>query len=321
MRQLETAGVPLHFLGASGLRDLPRTWGRLTDVLRATRPVILQTFLFHANMLGRLAARRAKVPHVCCGIRVAERGKRWHLGLDRLSSGLVESYVCVSQSVADFSVAQGGLAREKLAVIPNGINVARLGMPALANEALGIPPNRRLIASVGRLDEQKRLDWLLNLAPEFLAALPEHDLVIVGDGPMAGKLHAMSAKSQFGARIHLVGWRPDVPAVLRASDLFVLPSNWEGMPNALLEAMGCGKPVVCTDVEGVREVLGDDEVQIIPVDNPRSFLRKVIELASHPDQAQELGARNRRRVEAAYTLDRMVSGYCQLYEGLLGGKN
>ncbi len=97
---------------------------------------------------------------------------------------------------------------------------------------------------------------MLTAAPHFLRLLPHHDLLLVGDGPEAAKLRQLADQSGVSERIHFCGWQPQVREILLASDLLVLPSRWEGMPNVLLEAMGAGRPVVCTQAQGVQEVLG-----------------------------------------------------------------
>ena len=111
VESLEEAGVETHCLDGRGARNAMSVLRRLTRLFRAHRPHVVQTFLFHANLLGRIAARRAGVPRVVCGIRVAERRGRWRLWADRWTSGWVDMNVCVSQAVADFSRSFGRPAR------------------------------------------------------------------------------------------------------------------------------------------------------------------------------------------------------------------
>ena len=130
---------------------------RLARVLRQRKTQVVQTFLFHANFVGRIAAWRAGVPCVVCGIRVAQRHASWHLWLDRMTHRMVDRYVCVSQSVAAFSASTARLPADKLVVIPNGIDLSRFNDVRPADTAnLGVT-GRRLVTFIGRLDVQKGL--------------------------------------------------------------------------------------------------------------------------------------------------------------------
>ena len=172
-------------LDARGAGDAVHVARRLATDSRGWQPDVVQTFLFHANILGRMAAWQAGVPHVVSGIRVAERRSGWRLCADRWTDRLVDRHVCVSQAVADFSQLEGGLPASKLLVIPNGVDVSRYdGAQPIASADLGVPPARRWITFVGRLDPQEGLEWLLEEAPNGWPSIADHDLLIVGDGPL-----------------------------------------------------------------------------------------------------------------------------------------
>ena len=251
--RLEAARVPMHFLNAQSVWQFWSARRRLTGLLRDQAPHVLQTFLFHANILGRQAAKAARVPAILSGIRVAERERRWQLWVDRWTQHSVVRHVCVSAAVAEFSVREGRLPRAKLVVIPNGIDLERYPATCRFDAArLGIPPDRRLIAYVGRLHVQKGLEWLLSTAAEWLGQLPNTNLLLVGYGPLRQRLGRLAQQSGLAGRIHFLDLRADVAEILAACRLLVLPSRWEGMPNVLLEAMASRLPVVATDVEGVR---------------------------------------------------------------------
>jgi len=261
----------------------------------------------------------AGTPHIVSGIRVAERRHGWYLTLDRLTAGRVARHVCVSQSVADFSRTEGGLPAERLAVIPNGIDLSRYppDLPSADLNPLGIAGGRKVMIYVGRLDEQKGVRWLVELAPQLLRPLPEYDLLIVGDGPDRASLESMVQRSAVADRVHFAGWRPDVPRLLKASHLFIFPSRWEGMPNVVLEAMASGLPVLATSVEGVAELLGvSAEQQVMAYGDSESLVSKALTI-SRPEVGNALGAANRQRAEAEFSIDAMVARYEALYDDLL----
>lgn len=312
-------GVEVHCLGGRGVWHFPVVAHRLKRLLIAQKPQIIQTFLFHANILGRIVARRAGVGRVVSGIRVAERGARWHLWLDRLTQGRVDRYVCVSQAVSDFSASQLGLPAEKLVVIPNGIDLDKYPARQPADlRTLGIPADRRAITFVGRLEPQKGLEWLFETAPLWLSRLPNCDLLIVGEGPLRKLLEAAAKASGVANRVHFAGWRPDVPEILAASDLLVLPSIWEGMPNVVLEAMASRLPVVASDVEGVRELLGPGGMrQTVRYGDTQTFSDTVVNLMLDRPIRMDLAEQNRRRAEENFGISRMVRAYEALWDSLV----
>lgn len=315
---LSAAGIPVHCLGARSVAGFPTVVWKLRRHFRDFRPVILQTFLFHANIAGRIAARDAGVEHVVCGIRVAERHSRWHLWLDRLTSSWVHRYVCVSRSVAEFSAKQGGLPREKLVVIPNGVDLEQFpaSQPAALSEA-GVPAGSRVVVFVGRLEAQKGLSWLLHVAPQWLRRTTDAHLVVVGRGPERPAMERLAQQQGVADRVHWLGWRRDVAEILAASNVLVLPSRWEGMPNVVLQAMASRLPVLATDVEGVRELLGDGaDPQTVAFGDAAGWVEKLTRLLSDRQLAERLGQENRRRIEESFSIQRTVAAYEALWESI-----
>ncbi len=317
---LEQAGVPVHCFGARRTWSFPRVMLQLRRQLAADRPCLLQSFLFHANVVAALAARSAGVSHVVTDIRVAERGRGWHLRMARWTDRWVERHVCVSQSVRDFSAREGGLPATKLVVIPNGVDGARFAAAVPCPlTVLHVGPERKLLLYVGRLDEQKQLPWLFELLPTIFERLSNHDLLVVGVGPQRALLERLAADLRVAHRVHFAGFRPDVAEILAASELLLLPSRWEGMPNVILEAMASGKPVVATAVEGVVELLGAEGVSLQSVSpgDAETFVSKVFAIATNATLAARLGQQNRDRAVQEFSFDSMVAAYAGLYDTLL----
>ncbi len=206
-------------------------------------------------------------------------------------------------------------------MIPNGVDVeAYEGVQGVSLDPWGIPRGRRAITCVCRLTPQKGVDLLVQMAPRFLAALPQHDLLIVGDGPEAARLQRQSADLELASRVHFCGWQPQVSEILRASDLLVLPSRWEGMPNVVLEAMACARPVVCMEAEGVLEILGPLAApQSAPIGDAEVFISKVVKILSQPELAASLGRNNFQRVAENFSLRVMLRKYEALFTEVVGG--
>lgn len=315
---IEAAGIPVHCLGASRIRQFPITLGRLRKLLVSQSPQILQTFLFHGNFAGRLAACLAGVPHVVSGVRVAEKQSHWHLWLDRWTQRLVDRHVCVSRAVADFSVREAGLRADRVFVIPNGIDPAVADAAPIDLGELGLRPGQRAITFVGRLEPQKGLPWLLETAQQWLPRVADCELLLVGSGGQRSELENVAQALGIADRVHFAGWRPDVAEILAASDLLVLPSRWEGMPNVVLQAMARGMPVLATEAEGTKELLGDQAgPQTAPYGETQVFSEKLVAIMSDPSLAGHLANANRCRAAQEFSLTRMVRAYEDLWDSLV----
>jgi glycosyltransferase involved in cell wall biosynthesis len=322
LQQVSDRRIPVTFLEARSIWSTPTVWWKLRQWLRDFKPELLQCYLAHANVLGALAAHYSGVNHVVTGIQVAELRRRWHGVLQLAVARLAEKHVCVSRSVVDFAAKVMRLPREKLLIIPNGIEIERwAGARPVARSRLGLDQNRRMILFAGRLDPQKRPDWLLERMPAVFDRLPDHDLVVAGEGPLRSSLGRLATRLGISERIHFVGWQPDMPSLLAAADAVVLTSRWEGMPNIVLEAMAAARPVVTTDVHGVRELLGNAAgIQIAPANDAQAFVDAVSQLCN--DRALEtlLGQQNQERARAIFSMDAMVTAYSRLYESLLANE-
>jgi starch synthase (maltosyl-transferring) len=315
-------GVETACLGVSQRRPL-RALALVAGALRHQSPRLVQSFLFHANLAARLAAPLAGSPWVLGGLRVAEHQKRWHRTLDRLSMRLSAGSVCVSRGVERFSREVVGLGPARLTVIPNGVDPALLDHAApVPRAAIGVPSGADFALSIGRLNVQKGLPDLLDAAEWVVAQRPDWHLVLVGDGPERPWLVArLAAQPALAARVHWLGRRADVPALLGAADVLVLASLWEGMPNVVLEAMAARRAVVATAVEGSEDLVTPGQTGwLVPPHDPQALAQALLEAAHDPARRHRYGLAGRARVEAEFSLERMVTAYEQLWAGLLGLK-
>ncbi|MFN9374709.1 MAG: glycosyltransferase [Planctomycetaceae bacterium] len=315
--RLEGAGIETVLLRARSRADFGVV-RRLKNELMRQRPQLLQTWLFHANLAGRLAGWWAGVPVIVSGIRVAERRSKWPLRLDRWTQRLVDAHVCVSQSVSDFSERVAGLERRKLRVIPNGVEAARFAEAAPWDGAtLGIPPTAPVIVAAGRLDRQKGFDLLLRAIAAGGRFPRDPHWVVVGEGPERGNLQRQIADLGLQGTVHLPGWRADLPGILRAATGFVLSSRWEGMPNVVLEAMAAGLPVVATGVEGVRELVIDPETGwIVPPDDTAALTAALRALLADPAGGVQRGLAGAQRVRETFTWEQVCAAYSDMYSEL-----
>jgi glycosyltransferase involved in cell wall biosynthesis len=324
---IREAGVPVSCL-AIRPRQPRDAFRRLVAALcEPEPPALVQSSLFHANVAARLAAPWARGngkeprPWVLSGLRVAERQKRWHLLLDRLTFRRTSGAVCVSEGVRRFSREAGGWPDDRLTVIPNAVDVALYDRAvSTPRESLGIPQDGFFVLYVGRLNVQKGLPVLLDAMERVLSARSGVYLALAGIGPERARLtERIAASHTLSGRVQLLGPRDDVPGLMRAADLLVLPSLWEGMPNVVLEAMAARRAVVATAVEGSEDlVVPGASGWLVPPGDPDALSAALLDAASDPSRLSRFGAAARVRVEAEYTPARTILAYERLWAGVLG---
>lgn len=321
LSRLTSHEIEVEFLGLTGIASAGAALSRLSAALRTFQPEVLQAFLFHANIAAGWAGSRAGVPVVIAGVRVVDRRRSawWRSWLEWLMRDAFACQVCVSQAVARDLEQRLGIPADRVRVIPNGVDVARFALAEPIDlAALGVAAGQRLVTAIGRLDPQKGLDELLEMSAIWLPQQPGHDLVLVGDGPLAEGLAQRAEQLGIGQRVHFVGWRSDVPQILAASDVIVLASRFEGLPNVVLEAMAAGKPVVATAVEGVCELLGDGAAeQSCPLDDAEGWIALLTKILGDAELAARLGRANQARAREHFRWEAMVDRYAELYADLL----
>ncbi len=311
-RELEAAGVPVHFLNARTFWSLPRVVWQLWWRLRKQPKPVVQCFLYHANVAGVLAARLAGIRGVYVGVRVAEQS-RFRRRVEKFVYSLAQAIVYVSRSV------RRGYRNERWGfpfVITNGIEIEpyQSALPAkLADE--GIPDEVPLLLFIGRLHEQKGLDWLFPLLPQIFTALPEHHFAIVGTGPQREWLQAEARKLQIEDRVHFLAWRTEVPSLLQRAQLLLLPSRYEGMPNVVLEAMAAGLPAIVTRCEGVAELLGE-ETNHLAVDfgEDAAMIDRIVILAGDEERRQQISTILLERAREHFSMEVKTLLYESLWE-------
>ena len=310
--------IPVKSVGMKSFRSILHC-RRLVRHLREIRPDILQTFLFHANVLGRLSGQIAGVPVICSGIRVAERRSKARLWLDRLTDRMVDCHICVSETVRDFSHRVGRLPGDKLQVIGNGVDAALFNHVKKAElSEFGIPADARVLLFVGRLDPQKNPDLLVEMMRKLASANPAVHLLLVGDGIMRGSLQQSVIQSGLRKQVHFAGQQKNVAGLMKAADILILPSRWEGLPNVILEAMATGLPVIASDVDGSGELIKSGQTgELFHVGDLDGLLAAVQRSLDEPQRAALMAAAAQNDVIRARTWDAVIAQYDRLYRSIL----
>ncbi|MFJ2780484.1 glycosyltransferase [Kitasatospora sp. NPDC087315] len=297
---------------------------RLRRIVRAAAPDMVHLHSSKAGLAGRLAIRGTVPtvfqPHAWSFAAVdgtlAAATLRW----ERYATRWAHRLLCVSvQERADGAAA--GLHAD-WAVVPNGVDVRHYA-PAerrAARIALGLELDAPLAVCVGRLCRQKGQDVLLAAWPEVLRRVPRARLALVGGGPDETRLADAVRESAGPSRVRLAGDVPDPRPWLAAADLVVLPSRWEGMALAPLEAMAAGRPVLLTDVPGARECLppAEREQAVVPPEEVTPLATRMAEALSDPIECERRGARLREHAVARHDVRSVVEQVDALYRDLLG---
>jgi glycosyltransferase involved in cell wall biosynthesis len=312
--ELRAAGVPVTGLGARNLRDLA-AFRRLLALVRSGRFDLVHAHLAYASIWGLLAGRATGRPVVATLHVRPPAAPAWSReGLRRrllvaAANRWAARALAVSGAVRDAWTA-AGLASERVTVVHNGVDVGgvRLGAGeagaarAAIRRELGVAADAPLALTVSVLRPGKGLEVLLEAVPAVLDALHRARFAVVGDGPAREPLQASAAAAGLTAALVWTGFRRDVPDLLAAADLFVLPSLDDAFPTALLEAMAAGLPVVATRAGGIPEIVDDGATgRLVPPGDPAALARAVAALLGDPAARRALGRAGRRRVAERFS--------------------
>jgi len=318
--QVEALGVPLVELGlmrSGGGRG--RAVQALAELLRRERIDLLHAHLYHANLIGRLAARRAGIPCVVSIHNTYTRPK-WHRRLANwwLARRHTGAIIAGSEEIRRDILRYDHVRPQLVEVIPNAVDLSR-SASALTREAarerLGLAAEAYVLGTVGRLEEQKGHRFLLDALDRLRAQGLDAVLLLVGGGREEAALREQAARLALGERVCFLGMRDDLGDLFRAMDLFVMPSLWEGLSLAMLSAMAAGLPVVATHVGGVPEVLGDDERGfVLPPGDAVALAERIAWCHAHPDAATRAGTAGAAHVRANYSDAALVSRVEAVYE-------
>ncbi|MBI4635717.1 MAG: glycosyltransferase [Candidatus Rokubacteria bacterium] len=321
--ELEAAGIPVVGFGIERVSVATVAW-RLWRFLKTSRAGLLHTFNFHANLLGRVAGVAAGVPVIIASERSVESVKgRWRIWCDRMTWRLAGCWTVNAGAVATVLSGREGVRPHRIEVIPPGVDVKRFE-PGPRDEAVraewGVGPGDRLVVCVGRLDRYKGQQYLLEAVAILGRERPNIRLALVGDGRFRPRLEAQASALGIGPRVIFSGALADVRRALAAADLFVLPSEEEGMPGAVLEAMAMGLPVVATAVGGVPEIVVDGETgMLVAPRQPTALAEAMGRVLEDPALAGRVGCLGRRRVVEEFSIERSVALTEKLYARLAGG--
>ena len=299
---------------------------RLLPIFRR-RYKVLYSFLFHANVVGRILGRFYGVPIIVSGQRNVEVERRlWRKWLDTLTANwLADVVVGNSQAIADWLLEQG-VSGAKIQVIMNGVDVDELKRSPDEIQRvrinLQVPKDATMVSTVAHFSRKKGHRYLIEAAKLLSRQEKQIVYVLVGDGRSRQAIEEFARSLEVDGLIRFVGSVREPAAIVAASDFFVLPSLWEGMPNAVMEAMALGKAVIATRVGGVPELVAHNESGIlVPPGDAEALARAIEDLIDNPVKRERLAGCARQLVADKFRLEHTVEQTENLFETLIWKKD
>jgi len=336
IEKVREQGLKGEILGINSILDLCKLL-RLWRLMRSEKIDILHTYLWHANIAGRIIGCLARVPVIISSERCLDLNRSMlKVRLNRLTAPLCRKISCVSDQVKQILIKREKIQADKIAVIYSGVICDEKEFKDNTiedrnnfREKIGIEPETKLVGSVGRLRPEKGHRYFIEAAAKLFKKRRGEDRVnkaeynmrflIAGDGPEEDRLRSLAVELGIDEHIIFCGYCDNVPEVLLALDVFVQPSLEEGLPLAVIEAMAAGVPVVATAVGGTKELVVHEQTGRLakPADSQSLFL-EIEELLKDDNVNGEMVVNARAMVRDRFSLRRMVEQTEQLYAELSG---
>jgi glycosyltransferase involved in cell wall biosynthesis len=303
--------VPIVRLGRTP-NVTPGSFLKLWQRLRRERIDLLVTLTVVPNTWGRVVGRLARVPVIVGTCRLSGTPARQHEGL---LWRLADHHICNCVRHADFLKERYGISESRVSVIPNGVDVDFF-RPREVDD-----PDPPVVLCVGRMVPHKGQGALIEAFASVVERYPEAELWMVGDGAHCDRIARLANERLPPDNVRVLPGQADIRPLLQRSSLLVLPSEREGLPNVVLEAMAAGLPVVATDVGGVSEAVAHDETGLlVPAGDTGALASAIVRLLGDEEGRTRLGRSGRERVERHFPVSAMVQAHDDLFTHLLAGR-
>ncbi len=294
--------------------------GRLAQKLRTENFDAIHTHLIHGDSHGILAAKRAGIRHIFCSAHNDDRFRRL-LPVRLLQGWLwrqVQAGITISDALRRFVIDTEFAPPDRVHTVHYGLDPETIPLDLHARENLcrefSIDPQSRIAGSVCRLTTQKGITYAINAFKIVAAQHPNTHYVIAGDGPLRAELEAQVATANLHGRVHFLGWRSDARMLYSAFDVFLMPSLWEGFGLVLLEAMAASIPIIASNVSALPEIVVDGQTgYLLAAGSSTVLAEKLLAVFIDPDMSRAMGRAGRERLEAQFSIQRMVEGTLGVY--------
>lgn len=326
-KEIEGIGIELTALNRFRYhRILPGIFVDLSRLMKEKHIHIVRTHRYHPNVYGRVAAFLAGVPVIVASVhdnyRMDKRPKRRIV--NHILSKITDKIVAVSESIKKDIVRYDKIDPSKILVIPNGVDTERFnpeGNFANIKEEFLIKDNDIVIGFVGRIVPAKGLEYLIDTLSYLKEEFKNLKLLIIGEGAIVARLHEQAKEKKVYDSIIFAGGRRDIPDILSCIDIFVMPSIAEGLPNALLEAMAMGRPIVATEVGGIPEVMKNGvNGLLVPPRDPIALATAMKGLIGNDRLAAQMGHAARDLVQDKFSMRATAQKWQTLYLSILKEK-
>lgn len=320
--ELARHAIPYHVLWRKGFEA--GVLKRLYRCFRQEKARVVHTHQFPQLLFSLLPAR-------ACGARIVHTEHEYYLyrrsaTARRLLKQLIRfcsAFTVVGPEVARYYAEEIGVPAARMHVIANAVDLDLFRVDGEdSRTALGLSSEEVVLGIVGRLEPEKDHHTLLRAFQALVAHRPAVRLLIVGDGSLRGELESQCRALRLERNVTFLGARSDIPQVLAAIDVFVLSSIQEGVPLSVVEAMGAGRPVIATDIGGLR-LLVKPAVNglLVPPADPVALEAAMRELADNAALRQEMGRQSRQIAQQSFGVSTMIERYQELYDSVLGNRD
>lgn len=292
------------------LKKNPISFVKLFLYLKKERPDILQSFLFVANIIGRIYGKILRIPFIISSQRSTDNWRKWyHWLVERLTKNFVDLYISNSYSGKDVLIKKGKVPRKKIIVIQNGIEIPE--------KIEKIKKDYLIIGSIGNLRKAKGYFNLIKAGEIVIEKFKNVKFYIIGEGELKEEILKMIEEKKIKDYFVLTGYIENVFDYLKIFDIFVLSSLWEGCPVSLLESMGYGIASVATNVGDVPYIIENGENGFIVEKNDyKKLAEKIIKLIEDEGLRKKFGEKAREKIKRWYSVEDMVRKYESLYLNL-----
>ncbi|MFX0199555.1 MAG: glycosyltransferase [Candidatus Hodarchaeota archaeon] len=296
---------------------------RLIRLIRKERIELVHTTDFYTNVFGVIAAKVAGFPRIICSRRdlnvFLSRYKQY---IQRRLCCLADAIITNSHNIKRFLLEYEKMDKRKIVVIPNGIDLniySGVYDPEEITSEFALDRYDNIIIMIANMNDPiKGHTVLLDAAQRVIRVCPKTGFLLVGEGMLRPKYEQYAKDMGLSYNLVFAGLRRDVPALLSCADISVLPSYSEGFPNALLESMAAGKPIVATKAAGAEIIRQDETGFLVPTGDPKALAEKILFLLENEHLRRDMGLRGRMIAENTYSIDEMLKSFESIYDRLLG---
>lgn len=321
LRRRAAEGLDLIPLVPRHEADFATGW-RFSRILRRERPDIVHAHDPHGVTMASIGISMSRIdpaPRLVAARRV-DFPLQTH-AFSRWKYGQVDLFICASEAIRRILLHQG-VAPDRAVTVHEGVDLGHIDAapPAALHEQIWLPHGAPVVGNIGALVPHKGQRDLVEAAALVVRQVPDARFVIAGDGELRARLEQQIRRLGLEKHVLLIGFRRDVLSVLKAFDVFVMSSVTEGLGTSVIDAMACRKSVVGTRAGGIPElVVEGDTGHLVPVGDPPAMARAIVALIADPGRRARFGEAGRARVEARFTVERMVRATLDAYEALLAG--